>query len=93
MDKNKQKQLITEIMQEDQKDGLYNQTAVEWLFKKLWDEPKDKFTWYALLKESKQIEKNHILAAYLTGIIHPLEMDISKGAEKYYEQNYESRLD
>ena len=34
------------------------QTAVEWLFHQLWDEPKDKFTWYAILKQAKQMEKN-----------------------------------
>ena len=34
--KEQQKNLITEIMNEDQKDGLYKkQTAVEWLVEKL----------------------------------------------------------
>jgi hypothetical protein len=58
MDKNKQKQLITEIMNEDAKDGLYKkQTAVEWLFHQLWEEPKDKFTWYAILEKAKEMDK------------------------------------
>ena len=34
-----------------------NKTAVEWLFEKLWDEPKDKFTWYALRQKAIEIEK------------------------------------
>lgn len=56
MEKNKQKQLITEIMNEDAKDGLYNkQTAIDWLFQKLWEEPKDKFTWYVILKQAKEM--------------------------------------
>ena len=29
------------------------QTAVEWLFEKLWNTDKDKFTWYAILKQAK----------------------------------------
>lgn len=31
--------------------GDKNQTSIDWLFHKLWDTPKDKLTWYALLKE------------------------------------------
>lgn len=33
------------------------QTAVEWLFQKLWDEPKDKLTWYAIREKAIQMEK------------------------------------
>ena len=33
------------------------ETAVEWLFHQLWEEPKDKFTWYAILKKAKEMEK------------------------------------
>jgi hypothetical protein len=33
-------------------------TATQWLFDKLWDTPKDKLTWYALLKEAEEMEKN-----------------------------------
>jgi len=32
-------------------------TATQWLFDKLWDTPKDKFTWYAILKEAEEMEK------------------------------------
>ena len=32
-------------------------TAAEWLFHQLWDEPKDKFTWYAILEKAKEMEK------------------------------------
>ena len=37
-----------------------NKTAVEWLFEKLWDEPKDKFTWYALREKALQMEKEQL---------------------------------
>ena len=32
-------------------------TAVEWLFKQLWEEPKDKMVWYAILDKAKKMEK------------------------------------
>jgi hypothetical protein len=32
-------------------------TAVQWLFEKLWDTPKDKFEWYAILKVAEEMEE------------------------------------
>jgi len=32
-------------------------SPVEWLFYKLWDEPKDKFRWHSLLKKAKEKEE------------------------------------
>jgi hypothetical protein len=85
MDKNKQKQLITEIMNEDAKDGLYGkQTAVEWLFHQLWEEPKDKFTWYAILKEAKEMEKQQIINAWMA-----TDNELQRlAAEQYYNETY-----
>jgi hypothetical protein len=37
------------------------QTAVDWLFKQLWDEPQDKFTWYAILEQAKAMHKEEIM--------------------------------
>jgi len=42
-------------------------TAVQWLFEKLWDTPKDKFTWYALLKEAEEKYDNEIVGGILLG--------------------------
>ena len=43
---------------------MEKQTATEWMFKQLWEEPKDKFTWYAILIKAKEIEnKNAVLFA------------------------------
>jgi hypothetical protein len=39
---------------------MSKQTATEWLFKKLWDEPKDKLTWYAILDKAKEMEKQQM---------------------------------
>ena len=49
------------------------QTAVDWLFKQLWDEPKDKFTWYAILKQAKTMNTEEI------------DYKIQKAIEKFEE--------
>jgi hypothetical protein len=43
---------------------LKTMTVVEQLFEKLWNEPKDKLTWYHLLKLAKEMEKEQIIKAY-----------------------------
>jgi hypothetical protein len=42
-------------------------TAVDWLFQNLWEEPKDKMTWYAILDKAKEMEKEQIKKAYSEG--------------------------
>ena len=37
------------------------QTAVDWLFEQLWETQKDKLTWYAVLYQSKEIEKEQMI--------------------------------
>jgi hypothetical protein len=65
---------------------MKNQTATDWLFRKLWDEPQDKFTWYALLQEAKEIEKEQIIDAWDNG------MKSDNGHfgtnEQYYNETY-----
>jgi hypothetical protein len=39
------------------------QTAVEWLIEQLWEEPKDKFTWNAILSKAKEMHKEEIINA------------------------------
>jgi hypothetical protein len=39
-------------------------TATQWLFDKLWDTPKDKFTWYAILKEADKKFQDAVIEAY-----------------------------
>jgi len=61
-----------------------SQTSTEWLFQKLWDTPKDKFTWYAILEQAKEMEKQQIIDA----------AERWKGtdfAEKYYAETYGSK--
>jgi len=40
------------------------QTAVEWLFEQLWNSDKDKFVWYSLLEQAKEMEENQIVKAH-----------------------------
>jgi intein-encoded DNA endonuclease-like protein len=61
-------------------------TAVEWLFKQLWDEPKDKFTWYAILKQANEIDKHNIKEAFVIGKISSKTNDLN--SEKYYAEKY-----
>jgi hypothetical protein len=37
------------------------QTATQWLFEKLWETPKDKLTWNAILEQAKEMEKKQII--------------------------------
>ena len=61
------------------------QTAVEWLFRKLWDEPKDKLTWYALLKLAKEMEKEQIIEAYYKG---EFNCGMNESAQEYYNKTF-----
>ena len=42
-------------------------TAIEWLFDKLWNEPKDKLTWHSILKKAKQREEKDHQQTYIAG--------------------------
>jgi hypothetical protein len=43
------------------------ETAVDWLFKQLWEQPKDKFTWYAILKQANKMFEQELIEAYDAG--------------------------
>ena len=60
---------------------MQKETATEWLFKYLWEEPKDKFTWNAILMKAKEMHKEQIENAYNVG--NPY-----KTAEQYYNQTF-----
>ena len=65
------------------------QTAVQWLFNSLWEEPKDKMTWYAILEEAKEMEKDQIIDAHDAAYI---AMNLAfRGFDRsveYYEKTY-----
>jgi hypothetical protein len=66
------------------------QTSVEQLFHKLWDTPKDKFTWYAMLKEHIAMEKEQIKIAYYNGTTDEIKTkdELLLDAEHYYNETY-----
>lgn len=57
------------------------QTAVEWLSKKT-------FIPVYFLEQAKELEKQQIMDAHLTGLIHPLEIEATKQAEQYYNETF-----
>ena len=67
------------------------ETATEWLFKQLWDEPKDKFTWYTILDKAKAIEKEQIINTFKEAQVLVV-MDDTKRAEQFYYETYESKV-
>jgi len=73
-------------LESTKRDSEMKQTAVDWLFNRLWETPKDKFVWYAILEEAKQREKMQIESAHRHGasdfILHRYKM------EQYYKDTY-----
>tara|TARA_R110000868_G_C10554078_1_gene736188 strand:+ start:176 stop:379 length:204 start_codon:yes stop_codon:yes gene_type:complete len=62
------------------------QSSVESLFQKLWDTPKDKFTWYAILEEHKAMHKEEIVKA--NEDCSTIDGEFLSG-EKYYKETFE----
>lgn len=71
------------------------QTATEWLFQKLWDEPKDKLTWYGILKQAKRMEKEQIIQTYhksaLNEATHIIGGTSHISAEQYYNETFNTK--
>ena len=65
------------------------QTAVDWLFQQLWETPKDKLTWYSILKEAKAMEKEQIINTFKEAQVLVV-LDDTKRAEQYYNEIYKS---
>lgn len=84
----KQKQLITDIMNEDAKEGLYKkQTAVEWLEDRY--RPKGYIT-AEEFNQAKEMEKQQIMDAYKSGNHTETRGGkvIFEKMEQYYNETY-----
>lgn len=60
--------------------------ATQWLFEKLWDTPKDKFEWYAILKEADKKFQDAVMEAYESA-----EKDCGKDSlhgDLYYDEKF-----
>ena len=42
-------------------------TAVEWLFTKLWNTDKDKFTWHSILEKAQEMERVQMQKSFQDG--------------------------
>lgn len=67
------------------------ETAVDYLFQKLWDTPKDKLTWYKFLIDAKEMERQQIIEAHgkqlkKTGTAGNYDYWLT--GEQYYRENY-----
>lgn len=67
------------------------ETAVDYLFQKLWDTPKDKLTWYKFLIDAKEMERQQIIEAHgkqlkKTGTAGNYDYWLT--GEQYYKENY-----
>jgi len=63
---------------------MQKETATEWLFKQLWEEPKDKLTWNTILMKAKEIEKEQIIQF----ANDYLDDDADLSAEQYYNETF-----
>jgi hypothetical protein len=65
------------------------QTAVEFLFRELWQTPKDKMVWFSILKKAEAMEKEQIMDAHEQAYIK-MNMSFSAAdrAEQFYEETY-----
>lgn len=68
------------------------QTAVNYLFEKLWDRPKDKSVWKHYLEKAKKMEKEQIENAFDEGVCEGFDyatikdtIDSDTGKQYYYE--------
>ena len=61
------------------------ENSIDYLFHQLWDTPKDKLTWYAILKEAKKMYDQEIIDAYETGQI-PMVI-----AEQYFGELFKQQ--
>jgi hypothetical protein len=61
-------------------------TSNEFLFEKLWEEPKDKFTWHSILEQAKEMHRQEIIDCYNTSYI--MRGNPYSTADKYYQETF-----
>jgi len=62
--------------------------ATQCLFDQLWDTPKDKFTWNALLKEANEMHEQQIIDAVRQTEIEIVGYYNDGNAEQYYNETF-----
>ena len=72
---------------------MAQQTAVEFLINHMLENFRlTDYTVMVVFDQAKQMEKEQIENAHLTGLIRPLEIEATKQAEQYYNETYGTRL-
>jgi hypothetical protein len=69
------------------------QTAIDYLFEKLWDTPKDKFMWHRLLIKAKEMEKERMIE-FANRFYDECGMQyggLEKSAEEYYNETFNTK--
>lgn len=65
------------------------QTAVDYLFEKLWTFPRDKWVWQHYLEKAKEMEKEQIKEAYQIIDLDIQHIDVGEiNSEQYYQETY-----
>jgi hypothetical protein len=66
------------------------QTSVDFLFEKLWDTPKDKFEWNAILERARTLHSLEILSAFVTGELDASDYNdgVNNAEEVYYNKTF-----
>jgi hypothetical protein len=65
-----------------------NMTAIEWMFQSLWEEPKDKMNWNAILEKAKAMEKEQIVEAFNSGQAKEASECFWTKGNFYFENTY-----
>jgi hypothetical protein len=97
VEKSRQNKILTEMMEEDDKDGLYKkqtakkQTAVEWLWNEIdnlipYQDINKAQQFNGLLEQAKAMEKEQIVEAHNEGIW--IEGKAFDEGEQYYKETY-----
>lgn len=67
---------------------MAEQTPVEFLFEQLWETPKDKFTWNAILEKAKKMEEKALVKAASRGYLQMPEKFNLEDAKEFGQQYY-----
>ena len=66
------------------------QNSIEFLFEKLWDTPKDKFEWNAILKQAKAMHKEEQISFAKKCLDKALDLDVRTAHLKVEEMYNET---
>lgn len=69
--------------------NMAQQTAVDWLWRWINDNQEATIKQgNQAFEQAKAMEKEQITQAHLFGLLHPIEIEATKQAEKYYNETY-----